>query len=241
MNIITNFNQTTLLCNQPIKIICDELDFEGEIIVPSLRDLINEKILVEELFQFCAMDLSIVFKGKNAPFQNKWELFLYYEKFDRDLFLLLELGLYVYMRGYKHVDDCYTWNNVPIVPQMFELFCNYIAVSGGYLSFKQMENNIKLTSEIDEFEKRMIEDQKKIDATKNKEKGKETLESIIVSVMYEFHLSIEQLLDMNMNGIYFLYSQCGPIMNYHIGNIAAGNGLLQKNTQHNYWSNTNKK
>ena len=41
---------------------------------------------------------------------------------------------------------------------------------------------------------------------------------------------------MTIYSIYYMYSQLGAIMGYEIGNIAAGNGLLKKNTKHKHWA-----
>jgi hypothetical protein len=119
--------------------------------------------------------------------------------------------------------------------EIFETFCDYIAIAAGTKNIKSLEYVI--TDEMDEIEKRRILLERKIQETKSKgaANGKPTgLDIVITGVIKEFHYTYGELLNMTLYSIYYMYSQLGLIMNYEVGNIAAGNGLLKKNTKHNH-------
>lgn len=119
--------------------------------------------------------------------------------------------------------------------EIFEAFCNYCAIASGVKSIKDLE--LIVTDEMDEFEKRRIEMEKRIQKTKSKnnEQNKATELSIILTgVAKEFGYHYKDLLDMTLFSIYYMYSQLGSIMGYEVGNIAAGNGLLKQSTKHNH-------
>lgn len=118
--------------------------------------------------------------------------------------------------------------------EIFEAFCNYVAIAAGVKSLKSLD--LIITDDMDEFEKKRISMERKIQATKNKgaETGQQALDIVISSVIKEFGYHYTDLLDMTLYSIYFMYSLLGLIMNYEVGNIAAGNGLLKNNSKHNH-------
>ena len=84
----------------------------------------------------------------------------------------------------------------------------------------------------DEFTK--MEKQAKIRAEKIRNKSKKNddgtqIKDIIIAILYEFpQYKIEDILDMNMYTIYYLFKYVGKIANYEVSKIAAGNGLAKK-------------
>ena len=87
----------------------------------------------------------------------------------------------------------------------------------------------------DEFTK--IEKQARIRAEKirkNSEKkgtkeDNSELKDMLISIIYEFpQYKIEDLFNLNLYTIYFLFGYVGKIANYEVSKIAAGNGLAKK-------------
>jgi hypothetical protein len=123
--------------------------------------------------------------------------------------------------------------------EIFEAFCNYCAIASGAKSLDDLE--LIITDDMDEFEKQRIRNEIRIRKTKAKAASENTakkssLTKILAGVCHEFGLNYNQLLDMTLYSIYFMYSQLGHIMNYEITNVAAGNGLLKRTTKHNHWA-----
>jgi hypothetical protein len=246
MKITSNLNTVSLLNNSIISIRIEE---DGNVEFLKIKPLtIKDSLEVNnedlKFFQsFCAGDLKEINSKSPIQFDNKMALLFYYKRFSLSEYLIILNFLTKTIVDFKHVDDCF-YNDIFIInEQMFEVYCDYMSVILGLLSMEMLDLRNKINATQDEFDKRILEDQKKILQTKMKNNASGnsaiTLESIIASVIYEFHFSIDEILNMNYNTLYFFYSQVGRIMGYHIKNIAAGNGLL-KDTKHNYWSMTKK-
>jgi hypothetical protein len=118
---------------------------------------------------------------------------------------------------------------------LFGLFCDYCAITLGYKRIEELK--LIITSDMDEITKRQIMLERKIAETKSKNGGANSstsFEKILTGVCYEFGYTYEELYNMPPFSIYYMYSQIGLIMNYNINNVAAGNGLLKKNSKHKH-------
>jgi hypothetical protein len=97
--------------------------------------------------------------------------------------------------------------------------------------------DLVVTDDMDDYDKQRIELERKIQKTKQKDSSSSnqlSFDLILSGVCKEFHYTYSSLLDMTIFSIYYMYSLLGAIMNYEVGNIAAGNGLLKTSTKHNH-------
>lgn len=232
----SNFNSEALLCNIPITLI-DKRGGKYIMILPTLRDKLEDSDY-EIFISFCAADLKEINDKLGTNFKDRFAMFKAYKSNKVDVLPILEKFFSKYMQGFKYVDDSLYWGNRLVGKEIFEMFCEYISIAAGVKTIKSLE--LIITDDMDEFEKRRIMMERKIQATKSKGQGdiKQTeFSKILTGITKEFGYKYSDLLDMTLYSIYYMYSQLGSIMNYEVGNIAAGNGLLKKNTKHNHWAN----
>jgi len=92
---------------------------------------------------------------------------------------------------------------------------------------------IKINETDDEMTRRMKETQKRIQKIKSKGKrmdGNQTsFEDMFAAIIYEFpQYKLEDLFELNIYTLYYLFKYIGKIANYEVSKIAAGNGLAKK-------------
>lgn len=231
----SNFNSETLLCNLDIMI----EDKRGGIYImklPTLEDKLTN-FDYDIFISFCATPLEKINKELKTSFKDRFQMFKVYKNNSADILETLNKYFAKYMVGFKYVDDSLYWGNRLVSKEIFETFCDYCAISAGVKSIKELE--LVITEDMDEFEKRRIEMERRIQKTKNKgsSDGPTTnLDIILTGVCYEFGYHYTELLNMTLYSIYYMYSQFGSIMSYEVGNIAAGNGLLNKKNKHKHWA-----
>jgi hypothetical protein len=139
------------------------------------------------------------------------------------------------MVGYHEKDGQMYWGSRIISKDVFDLFCDYISITLGVKKIEDLK--LIITDDMDEITKRQIMLERKIAATKAKDPsggGNITFDLIMAGVCHEFGYSFADMYEMTPYSIYFMYSQIGKIMNYSINNVAAGNGLLKKNSKHKH-------
>ena len=205
-------------------------------ILPTLRDKL-ENLDYEIFSSFCANPLDEINKQSYEKFSSRFQMFKSYKKNNSDIIPILNKYFKKYMIGFKYVDDSLYWGERLVGKEIFDTFCLYCAIAMGNLSIGELE--LVITEEMDEYEKKRVELERKIRKTKNKDSGESNVpfDLILSGVCKEFGYTYNELLDMTIFSIYYMYSLIGHIMNYEIGNIAAGNGLLKTSTQHNHWAN----
>ncbi len=231
----SNFNSETLLCNVIINIV-DNKGGRYKMKLPTLRDKLEDTDF-DIFIGFCATSLEEIAKITGQQFKSRFHLFKTYKKNKLDILSILDKFFKKYMIGFKYVDDSLYWGERLVSKEIFETFCDYISIASGVKSIKELD--LVITEDMDEYEKKRIELERKIAKTKeknNQNKKVSSLSNILIGVSKEFHYTYDQLLDMTLYSIYYMYSNIGLIMNYEIGNIAAGNGLLKKGTKHTHWS-----
>lgn len=115
---------------------------------------------------------------------------------------------------------------------MFNTFCEHISIACGLKEFSE----ITVEGEMDEWALKIKANEEKIRATKRKNEvaRDRSLSKLLLALKYEFHCSNQELKSMTLYAIYFMYSQVGAIMNYEVGEIASGNGMIDKKTNFNY-------
>lgn len=230
----SNFNSETLLCNLPITLI-DKRGGTYILILPTLRDKL-ENLDYDTFVSFCTIDLREINGKLGTNFKDRFALFKAYKNNKADIMPILDKFFKKYMMGFKYVDDSLYWGERLVGKEIFEAFCNYIAIASGVKSLKSLE--LIITDDMDEVEKRRIMLERKIQETKRKgesSRKQKEFDVILSAVVKEFGYQYKDLLDMTLYSIYFMYSLLGLIMNYEVGNIAAGNGLLKNTTKHNHW------
>ena len=184
---------------------------------------------------FCNTPVEEFSKKIGLKFKNKLSLFKFYKNNKSDLIPVLDKYFKKYMIGFHYVDDFLYWGNRVISAEIFETFCVYISIAAGVKSLEDTKNII--TDDMDEFEKKRILMEQKI--AKTKAKGREDvnidLGKLLAGICKEFHFTFDQLKQMTLYSIYYMYSLMGTITAYEIGNIACGNGLMKENSKHNHW------
>lgn len=237
--IISNFNNVSILYLDKFEIRVDEHKIYFS--PPKLKDtLVND---FNFFMAFCSIsdaDLRKYFQG--ISFVNRYGL----------LTLILseggESGVVLYrwfqkcIEGFKYADDSLKVGDLWLSNEVFELICTYVAISCGQKKIdvlKQITEEENLTPAMREWNRRLREDQEKIDRARAKAsegKGAE-LDVVIACLVREFRLSLEEIFNMTYYTIFFLFSQIGKIARYDVDVIAAGMGSLKKGHKHKHWVN----
>lgn len=232
----SNFTAEALLCNS--KILIEGKNKELYVMtLPILKDKI-ENLDYDIFVGFCATDLKEFNVASGLDIKDKLSLFkLYKDQKQKEIVKVLEKYFKKYMVGFHYEDDQMFWGNRIVSKDLFSLFCDYCAIALGYKRIEELK--LIITSDMDEVTKRQIMLERRIAATKAKNGGANSstsLEKILTGVCQEFGYKYSDLYEMTLFGIYHMYSHIGEIMNYQINNIAAGNGLLKKNSKHKHWA-----
>lgn len=233
----SNFNSETLLCSREI-IIQGKNNECYKLFLPVLRDQI-ENLDFNLFISFCASSLEEINKNTGVNFTSKLSISKAYQQYDKEMFKILKKYCLKYMVDSKYVDDSLYWGKRLVGKEIFELFCDYCAIAAGVKSIKDLD--LIITSDMDEYDKKIIENERRIRKTKASDSGgqKLDLDIALTGVCQVFDYTYEQLMEKTLYSIYYMYSQLGKIMNYEIGNIAAGNGLLGQHNNHGHWAMKN--
>ena len=233
----SNFSSEALLCNS-------EIIIEGKhkelytMRLPVLKDSI-ENLDYHDFVTFCSTPLKDYNEFYGLKLKSRFALFkLYREQGDKKLVENLMKYFTFYMIGFHEKDDILYWGSRVLTKDLFDLFCDYIAIAVGYKNIKDLK--LVITEDMDEVTKRQIMLERKIAATKSKSedgaKRNQSFDIIMTGVCQEYGFKYQDLYNMTPYSILFMYSQLGAIMNYNITNIAAGNGLLKKSAKHKHWA-----
>lgn len=144
------------------------------------------------------------------------------------------------IQDFKYADDSFYCGEFAFDNEVFEFYCNCIALAGNGLTFEELEKQKgldKMSPEERAWEVRKREQEARIRKAKEKDGKGTSIDSIIASVMYEFGVVMSDIKKMNKYGLVFLYSQCMKIASYEVTKIAAGTGNLGKKTKHMYFTN----
>jgi len=106
--------------------------------------------------------------------------------------------------------------------------------------FKMLKKEkIIINPDDDKFTKREKEMKMKVQRIKRnstKEKGSDSMENMLASILYEYQqYTLKDLFELNIYTIYYLFGYVGKIANYEVSKIAAGNGNLKKSKKHKYF------
>ena len=208
----------------------------GEIYTMTLPVLEDKLINLDfDIFAgFCGMPLKECSKQAGYEISSRLSLYKHYKKNDAKSVKILHKYFSKYMIGFHCVDDYLYWGSRVISKEIFEMFCDYIAIA---LSVKSIDDlKYVITEDMDEFTKRQLIMDKKIAETKkkNQEKLNISFDLILTAISKEYNLTYQQLKQMTLYSIYYMYSTLSQITGYEIANIAAGNGLLKRSDKHNH-------
>lgn len=235
----SNFSEISLLCNTPIKLQCQQ----GFIILhmPTIKDEYSSLYDCNFFFGCCVKTIAELQKDLEIPkLRSKLELIKAICSESTDISLGVIQCLNMIIGDFKYVDGSFYSGEVPIVDEVFEIICDYVAIAIGGISFSELvkKNELaKLSPEERAWEERKRMNESKIRKSKNKTGKIISLDIIMACLTYEFHISLQDLYEMNKYTVYFLYSQVGKISNYEVTKIAAGTGNLGRKNKHTYWTN----
>lgn len=235
----SNFNEMTLLCNNPVTLQCDQ----GFIMlhIPTIKDEYSSIYDCSFFFGCCVKDvLELKEDLKLSNVDTRMNLIKTIIFNDSNLSIGIIQCLNMIIQDFKYVDGSFYAGGVPISDEVFEVICNYVAIAIGGKDFKDLEKDKELSnmSPIErEWELRKRKNEAKIKKSKNKNGKTLSLSTIMACVSYEFHISLKELCEMNKYTVYFFYSKIGKISSYEVTKIAAGTGNLSNKSKHTYWTN----
>ena len=93
------------------------------------------------------------------------------------------------------------------------------------------KEKIIINDDDDEFTKKEKQAKLRVAKIRRNAQNKEgtSFEDLFAAILYEFpQYKIEDLMQMNLYTIYYLFKYVGKIANYEVSKIAAGNGLAKK-------------
>lgn len=235
----TNFSTLRMLSNEPIEVKINETKFNLN--YPTLKTLENNS--VNFLIGFLQKD----FKELNDliagyEFENHYKLILFLSIIGPrtggdigDITKLILEGLRYFIPELTISNGFMKIQEEHIQKEHFENIIEII--------FKMFDKEYELIKEEDdEFTRREKERKRQIERIRSnsrKNKGEEQgLESMLAGILYEFpQYKLEDLFNLNLYCIYYLFRYVGKIANYEISKIAYGNGLMKKGTHKHFIEN----
>ena len=134
------------------------------------------------------------------------------------------------------IDKTITFEDTEITDEQFDILFEMLLVSCNYMTFEEFENETKEETEEDkevsEFLKRQKELQDKINSTK-KNGSQIVLDKVLICVLSYFpQYKLEDLLKINYYTLFKLYEWAVRREYQFISDVAAGNGLMSKNSKY---------
>ena len=134
------------------------------------------------------------------------------------------------------IDKTITFEDTEITDEQFDILFEMLLVSCNYMTFEEFENETKEETEEDkevsEFLKRQKELQDKINSTK-KNSSQIVLDKVLICVLSYFpQYKLEDLLKINYYTLFKLYEWAVRREYQFISDVAAGNGLMSKNSKY---------
>lgn len=241
----SNFTQTALMANS--EIVIEYSQNENKILykfcMPSIKD--TTEFGFYSFLSFCIIpekDLQEWFKSVN--FTSRYELLQLILQEPNDFAdLLLHFFKKYWLNWEKNADEFFS-----ISKEVFDLFCLYLAVACGQKKFKEVteyeEDLDTLSPEEREWKLKQKEYEDLISKTKAKNREQNTTngnatgnELVIATVVHDFGLSLQEVLDMNFFTLYYYFGLTEKLASYNVDLIATGTGSVKKGHKHKYWVN----
>lgn len=234
----SNFSEVALLCNVPIKMQCEQ----GFIILhmPTIQDEYGSLYDCNFFFNCCVKTIAELQTELNlSQLKTKLELIKAICSDSTEISFGIMQCLNMIISDFKYVDDSFYSGETLIIDEIFDIICDYVAVAIGGINMSEVKKKKELANLSPEeraWEERKRMHESKIRKSKNKAGKLISLDIILACLTYEFHISLQDLYEMNKYTVYFLYSQVGKISNYEVTKIAAGTGNLGSKNKHTYWA-----
>lgn len=134
------------------------------------------------------------------------------------------------------IDKTITFEDTEITDEQFDVLFEMLLVSCNYMTFEEFENETKEETEEDkevsEFLKRQKELEDKINSAK-KNSSQIVLDKVLICVLSYFpQYKLEDLLKINYYTLFKLYEWAVRREYQFISDVAAGNGLMSKNSKY---------
>ena len=226
------FSTNRLLAQKPIYGKIE--DFEFEIKQPTLFSLENQSVV--EFISFLESDIEKYKKALGSDyFDDHFDLIILLLTLNKKNESIKQISSSV-LEGFQYFIPEINFNAILKIKDKVvtkRIFYKIIEII-----FKMFDKKyIYIKEEDDEFTKR--EKQAKIRAMNIRANAKEkrglkktergTLEKMLGGILYEFpQYKLEDLFELNLYTVYYLFSFVGKIANYEISKIAYGNGLLKR-------------
>lgn len=248
----SNFNSFFLIMNGVIYI---QEDFESEKIIvktPCLKDAL-ENTDYDLFMGLLYADLnSLKDVVPKAKFKRKGDLLKYLIRFDNSYKELLQKYFLKYVGNSVIEKKEFLVNGQQLTPFLFEVISTIILIAGGNKPIEEInkyfDDNIKVKTEntkeeegLSDAAKKMLQKQRELEekVRKAKNKNKETqsisLEQIIVSLMYEFKFSQDEIKAMNYFTISWYFGYAYRLDLHKVTQVAAGNGALDKKHPYKFY------
>jgi len=235
-NFNTDFSILRLLSSQPITGYIGDIEFK--IIPPKLLDYYNASFsFLLSILEKDVDEIKNIIVGQKLD--NHYLLFSFIlagvDKTEDvvKLGILILSGLQLIVPDLVFEDKMFKIKGEFISEQTFNQFI--------LIFFKMLKKDkIMINPTDDKFTKKEKEMKMKVqrikrNANKNGSKGN-SMEDMLAAILYEFpQYTLEDLFELNIYTIYYLFGYVGKIANYEVSKIAAGNGNLKKSKKHKYF------
>ena len=234
----TNFSATALLGNLPIL-----EQYNGSYFVFNMPTIAMEHSSIFDYSFFlscCAKPIEELRSELNGlTFNSKYDLMKAICKSGSEIGTSVLCCLGAMIQDFKYVTDSFYCGNAVFTDEVFEIFCDYVSIAAGLMTFEQLSKKAeeqKMSEEERAWERKKRLHASKIQRTKQKNGKGVDLETVMACVCYEFNIPLKDIVQMNKYSVFFLYNKVGKISNYEVTKIAAGTGNLGKKNKHKYWT-----
>ena len=236
-NFTSDFQKELLLINRPVNFTHTGTSKKLTFNLPTLEDLFvhDEIMLLSTLLAKSVEDLQKMIPGVEIDSHFHFITLIvamgeFNENFE-DLRNSILKSFELLLTGLESKSGIMTFENGLLFEEdLFNSFRKIFLLSLGNEEILETETE----EDDDEFTRREKEAEARVrrikeSAAKRKSKQEEGgMEKMLVSILYEFpQYKMEDLFNMNLYTIYYLYKNVGKIANYEVMKIAAGNGLAK--------------
>lgn len=222
------FNRIQLLRNKPIKISRSLPNLYFHVQGPTIGEVYdNDKLfLVVQILMMEEAELKKFLKIEDKL--SKLEILtLILTKFEERGILLIEMQKVIL--GLNLKDNKIFIDKYQMTKKELELTSEVLQLIMGQKNDSNIEEE-NLTPEeirVKELEKK-VQEKKKKQEDKKETNSENLLENIIMAVIYEFRLSIEEIMNMNYFTLIWHYSYTSKLHVYRINQSAIGSGMVKK-------------
>lgn len=235
-----NFNRIQMLRNKPIQVAREINDVYLEVQPPSIGDIYedNKLFLMTQMLMMKERELKDFLKiaQKNV---NKFEMLSLLITQEDDENQLLSKFKKIVLDVSIRKDKIFIGEH-PLKPIELDRIAEILQIA-----MAQKDQTEEVKENLSDEEKRLIMLEEKVQAKKQKHTTEEEsdtnkIEDILISVIYEFGFSFEDVMNMNYFTLVWYYSYTSKLHVYRINQHAIGSGMVKKiNTD--YFTSLNKK